>query len=128
MFTVLMGLPSRNARILRWVQSWIRMRLSIGAQAIWGVTMQLGADFKGFSGFIGSAEITSQAKPLSLPLSSAAQTASSSTNGPRAVFIRMAPSFILEIESALIIPLFSEVSGQCREMMSAVASSSSKFT
>ena len=64
--------------------------------------MQFGALSSGLSAMIGSWDTTSMAAPLSLPHFRACATAFSSMTGPRAVFSKMAPSFIVEIASALI--------------------------
>ena len=53
-FTTLTGAFERYPRILFMVTSKIRCRASVGAQAMWGVMMQLGAVSRGLSERIGS--------------------------------------------------------------------------
>ena len=106
------GLPARKAAILFVVQSKIRSRLSIGAHAIWGVMMQLGAVRRGLPAKIGSCDTTSTAAPRNFPEFRASATSCSFSNAPLAVFSRIAPSFILESVAALIKPVFSGVRGQ----------------
>lgn len=57
--TTWMGLPARKARMLSVVMAMIRCRASVGAQAIWGVSTQLGAVSRGVSALIGSRQATS---------------------------------------------------------------------
>ena len=93
-----------------------------------GVTMALGALRSGLSGRIGSTSNTSKAAPRSLPLARAAATADSEAMPPRAVFTRIAPSFIVPMLSALIRLAVSGVSAQCSETMSDCAISSATGT
>ena len=110
------------------VMRTIFARAPTGAQAMWGVRTQFGAESRGESMGIGSTLATSMAAPRSFPDFSASASAFSSTSGPRAVFNSMAPSFILEMALALISPCVSAVRGQWREITSLRRSSSSKDT
>ena len=73
----------------------------------------------------GSCTKTSIAAPATLPDSSAATSASSSTSSPRAALTIRTPSRIFAIASASIAPRVSSVSGRCSVRKSARASTSS---
>ena len=89
------------------------------AQAMWGVMRVLGVCSRGLSAAGGSLASTSTPRPPSLPLCRASATAASSSRGPRAVLMRMAPGFMRARALALMMARVASVSGQCREMTSA---------
>ena len=105
-----------------------RPRASFDAQAMCGVMMQLSRPVSRLPSRGGSVASTSTAAPPTLPLRSASRRAASSTSGPRAVLMRITPSFIFAMVSRLISPLLSARRGQCREITSLRRSSSSMGT
>ena len=74
----------------------------------------------------GSVSYTSSAAPATLPLFIASQSASSSIIPPRAQLMIRTPSFIVAIESLLIMCLVSFISGVCTVIKSETRKSSSK--
>ena len=100
--TTFTGLPAMNARIFSAAISISLERASWVPQAMWGVSIMLGAFSSGLSARMGSTLATSEAAAQSLPLLSASAKAYSSTTGPRLVLMRIAPSFIFAMVSRLI--------------------------
>ncbi len=91
-----------------------------------GVTTTFGAASSGPE--YGSAEKTSIAAPATLPDSSAAISAGSSTSSPRAAFTMRTPSFIRPIAAASIAPRVSSFSGRWSVMKSARSSTPSRVS
>ena len=112
-----------------------RIKASCVWPPTWGVTIRFGNSVSGIrlcgrgsvmSAF--SASRTSSAAPPNLPFRSASTRAVSSINPPRAVFTRMAWSFIRPMTAASMMLRVEGRSGRCRLRMSDSRTSSSNGT
>ena len=124
--TTFSGLPCRKLFKLSTAISISRFLDSLEAHAICGVIIMFGAVISGLSSLTGSSDTTSTAAPATFPLSRASFKSFSTIKGPLESLIMRTPSFILAIVSQLMIPLVPEFKGQCRQITSDTASSSSR--
>ena len=121
--TTFCGVPSMKAFTLAMRIFIRRTRASSLAQPMCGVMWQPGCASSGLVANGGSWVSTSTPAPIRCLLSSALAKASSSTSGPRAVLIRMAPRFICACRSAFTKPFVEALSGQWSDTTSLLANS-----